>query len=345
MQGTINFAMPRRESSSDIDEAAAKWALRIDEAALGAGEQREFERWLEGDVRRVGAFARAQAVLVHVKRAKALGPAFEPETGESEPGDGDSRESVDGEPEPAVFTRRRLIAGASAMAAAGAIAFVIPTRQAAAHVYRTRRGETRSFTLEDGSTVSMNTDSEIAVRIGESERRATLVRGEALFTVAGGAKDPFVVETDDVSVRARNATFALCRLDDRPFELKVCEGSVELQRGPFIWRRTRLLGANTEAILAADGSILERNVTPERLERGLAWQEGMLSFEDTPLSEAAREFARYSDRRILIRDPAVRSETITGRYAATNPEGFARAAALSLDLHMQTGPSGIMLSR
>ena len=77
--------MSKRETSSEIDEAAAFWATRIDEAGLDDAGRAAFDGWLEGDVRRIGAFARAQAVLVHVKRAKALGSAFEPATFAPEP--------------------------------------------------------------------------------------------------------------------------------------------------------------------------------------------------------------------------------------------------------------------
>jgi transmembrane sensor len=71
----------------------------------------------------------------------------------------------------------------------------------------------------------------------------------------------------------------------------------------------------------------------------------MLSFEDTPLQEAAEEFARYSDRKIEIGDVAVGAETVTGLYAANNPEGFAQAVALSLNLHVQKTSGGIILVR
>lgn len=70
--------MPKRETSSEIDEAAALWAMRNDGAGLDDRQQADFDCWLEGDARRLGAFARAQAVLVHVRRAKALGTGFEP---------------------------------------------------------------------------------------------------------------------------------------------------------------------------------------------------------------------------------------------------------------------------
>ncbi len=338
--------MSKRETSTEIDEAAASWAMRIDEAVPTEDEQADFEAWLNGDIRRVGAFARAQAVLVHVKRAKALGSEFEPASfGRDRAEAGNIESLADAPPGTSGLTRRRLLIGASAVAATGALAVVIPAGRATAHVYETGRGETRLVPLEDGSTVTLNTDSRIAVTIGRAHRTVQLVRGEALFKVATASRAAFTVEAGDTSLRAANATFAVCRLGERPLQVKVCAGNVEVQRTTSTPSRTRLLRANTQATMPSDGAIIERSVTPEALQRGLAWQEGMLSFEDTPLLQAAEEFARYSNRRIRIADPAVGSETVTGLYAANNPEGFARAVALSLDLHMQTSSGGIILTR
>ncbi|MBN8831094.1 MAG: FecR domain-containing protein [Sphingomonadales bacterium] len=342
--------MSKRETSSEIDDAAAHWAMRIDEAVLDDAEQAAFDTWLRADVRRIGAFARAQAVLVHVKRAKALGSDFEPATfaperekgGAADVGD-DADDVAEEEPSaPTILTRRRLLVGASALAASAVAAIVLPTRQAAARIYETARGESRLVPLEDGSTVTLNTDTRIAVTMGGDRRAVELLRGEVLFKVAGAGRPPFQVEAGGASLQTEKATFAVCRLDARPLQVKVCDGTVAVERPST---KPRLLHANTQALLPDDGTMIERSVTPEALQRELAWQEGMLSFEDTPLTQAAEEFARYSDRRIQISDPAVAAETVTGRYAANNPEGFARAVALGLNLHVQSTPGGIIVAR
>lgn len=331
--------MSKRETSAEIDETAAHWALRIDEAGLDEDAQAAFNLWLEGDMRRVGAFARAQAVLVHVKRAKALGSDFEPMSFNDKV---TPVEPVADLPQRTGLTRRKMLIGASAIAATGAFAILLPIKRVSARLYETGRGETRRIPLEDGSTVTLNTDSRIAVTINAASRTVQLVQGEALFKVVATNRAPFLVEIGDTALRARDATFSVCQLDALPLEVKVCAGNVELERDT---KGKRLLHANMQAIMPANGAVIERSITPETLARTLAWQEGMLSFEDTPLRQAAEEFARYSDRKIEITDPMVGAETVTGRYAANNPEGFARAVALSLNLHMQSTVGGIVITR
>ena len=338
--------MERRETSKEIDEAAADWVMRIDQSTLGPDEQAEFDTWLKGDVRRGGAFARARAVLVYAKRAKALGPDFDPATFDV------AAERTGAVPitEEAVVadapTRRRvLIGGGLAVAASGAAAIFLPLGRVAARTYETAKGEIRVIPLPDGSTVTLNSASKIAVRIDGSRRAVELIAGEALFKVATVGNRPFTVEAGDTSLRSDSATFSICRLGSRPLEVQVCDGRVEIERASFPARNHLVLRANMEATMSPDGSIVDRRVTADALERDLAWQEGMLSFEDTPLSAAADEFARYSDRRILIASRDVGAETVTGRYAANNPDGFAKAVALGLDLHVRPTSDGILLAR
>lgn len=334
--------MLSREASSAIDEAAALWALRCDEADLDASTQRELDVWLAGDVRRLGAFVRAQAVLIHLRRAKALGPAFAPEEFAAPISSDSAAEQVESGTVAPIITRRRLLAGASAIAASGLLAF-LPLGRAAATGFETGRGEIRVVPLADGSTVTLNTSSAMLVTITDGARRVELLRGEALFKVAPGAKSPFVVDAGVATLRTTEATFAVCRLNTVPVEITVCAGNVELAGGAG--RAPRLLHRNLQARLATDGSLGTTALAAETLQRKLAWQEGMLSFEDTPLTEAAAEFARYSDRRIRFADAATGAETITGYFAANDPQGFARAASLSLGLTAEIGPETITLRR
>lgn len=48
------------------DDAAARWAIRLDGQPLSNGEQSELDAWLLADERRGGALLRAEAVLVYL---------------------------------------------------------------------------------------------------------------------------------------------------------------------------------------------------------------------------------------------------------------------------------------
>ena len=64
--------MRERESSSDIDRTAARWAARLDRGPLSPEERIALDRWVLADIRRQGALARAMAVSARFDELNAL---------------------------------------------------------------------------------------------------------------------------------------------------------------------------------------------------------------------------------------------------------------------------------
>lgn len=336
-----------RETSAEIDAAAAEWAVRVDRGPLAQAEQAALDAWLAEDIRRRGAFARAQAMFVHARRTKALGPEFDADAylarHDSAAPDGVGvLQDVESGP---ASRRRFLMLGGSAAAAVAcgviALGFGLGTP---AEAYATRKGEVRLVPLNDGSQMTLNTATSTEVLFSKKERHVELAAGEALFDVAHDAARPFIVVAGDTTVRATGTSFTVRRLPGQPVQVLVREGAVEissLSRSAA----TRIVRANTRAIAAASQPVEVAPVAPAEVGRALAWREGKLAFEDQPLAKAAAEFARYSDRRIEFADPALGEETITGLYAANDPLGFARSAALSLGLRAETTEKGVRITR
>lgn len=77
--------------------------------------------------------------------------------------------------------------------------------------YATEIGEQRSITLEDGSSVELNSRSRIRVRFSDKQRSVDLLEGQALFTVAKNPIRPFIVHTGDSHVRAVGTQFDVYR--------------------------------------------------------------------------------------------------------------------------------------
>jgi len=83
-------------------------------------------------------------------------------------------------------------------------------------------------------------------------------------------------------------------------------------------------------------------VPEEKLIRDLAWQQGRIAFDNQSLEDAAEEFARYSEVRIVV-DPAVSDRTVTGLFASNDPVAFARAAAAVLKLRVEVRGSEVRI--
>jgi transmembrane sensor len=86
-------------------------------------------------------------------------------------------------------------------------------------------------------------------------------------------------------------------------------------------------------------------VAPAEVHRELAWEDGQLAFEGQSLSQAAAEFDRYSDTKIVIDDPALATEEIAGLFRATDPVGFAQTVALSLKARVIIRENEVHLTR
>ncbi|MET3663569.1 FecR domain-containing protein [Caulobacter sp. 1776] len=325
--------MAERDTSRDIDQAASEWTARLDRGPLSPRTEAAFQAWLDGDPRRKGAMLRAQAVSMMSESAQALGPDFDP--------------ASFAEPRRPRFSRRQALAWTGgALATASLVALGVGTA-AAGTVISTERGEIRMAPLKDGSTVLLNTDSRIRVRYDEGQRFVTLLRGEAYFAVARDETRPFVVEVNGRRLRTTQAGFRVRKLDQDPVDLLVNQGRVAVST-PNLGGAPLVVTANTRLALSDAGHRLAehpRPIAPEAVTRDLAWREGKLAFEGETVRQAAAAFARYSDTRIEINDPALAREPVTGLFAANDPVGFSRAVARVFDARLEQAGDRVILAR
>jgi transmembrane sensor len=304
-------------TNHEIDSQAADWAVRRDLGALSAREQAEFQAWLDADVRHLGAYGRAEAVLARLERLGRVG------------------RDVEDEPAHSGWTRRRtMLAAGAATAAAAAIGVAFVPRRAARDGLFTEIGQVREIVLTDGSIVSLNTDSGISVEYTGTARNITLIKGEALFEVAKNKNRPFVVSAGGTQVRAVGTAFTVSHLPERPVQVLVKEGIVELQRTDVPQAPPVRAVANVRVVVPPDAPIITTTMPEEKLARGLEWQHGRIALDDETLADAASEFARYSEVRIVV-DPAISRKTVTGLFASSDPVGFAKTAATVLKLQTE----------
>lgn len=320
-----------RTSSQEIDRQAAEWVTKVDAGTLTPAEQANFASWLTADVRHLGAYGRAEAVLARLDRLRAVGSgALQPELHATAP----------------VLTRRRVVltgGTAAGLAAAGVIGAIL-WQGGSREDFATDIGNTRVVALPDGSVVTLNTNSRMSVRFAKNVRKIDLVQGEALFNVAKNKERPFIVFAGDTQVRAVGTSFTVRHLQQRPIQVLVQEGVVEITRRGIPNAVPVRAKADTQIMVPHNASISTRAVTYSQAARNLAWQYGQIAFDNEELADAAEEFARYSKTKIIV-DPAVGKRTITGLFASNDPVGFAKAAAAVLNLRLEVGTDEVRIDR
>lgn len=298
------------ETSREIDERAAAWAARALTGGLDGEAQRELDQWLQGDRRRAGAYLKAQAVIA----------AFDPVE--------DSAPAIEAPMASARWSRRSLLGGALAASVAGVAGFA-GWQHFKAPAFSTDLGEVRTVALEDGSALTLDALSSVRVRFSPERREVRLEQGRVFFAVAHDATRPFVVKAGPVEVRAVGTAFSVSMDAQAQTAVVMREGIVEVSRaraGPPV----RLV-AQQNLVAPANGPFSVATQNEQANADTFAWREGAIVLDGTTLADAAAQFARYSRYRIEL-DPGVADLRLTGRFATSDPRGFAQAAALGLGL-------------
>ncbi|MEJ0038996.1 MAG: FecR domain-containing protein [Gammaproteobacteria bacterium] len=230
---------------------------------------------------------------------------------------------------------------ASAVLMCAGVGFVVWSALFRAPTYVTGLGEQRSITLPDGSTVSLNARSKLKVRYTDAARDVDLVSGQALFRVAKNTTRPFIVHSDDTSVRAVGTQFDVYRKRDATV-VTVVEGRVLVSGADGEGAKPPSPSLQTRESTARDpvSSHLVKSVVVSAGERVIAtadalaaphqtnaaaataWTEGKLVFDAAPLSEVIEEFNRYTVKRLVIDDAGLRNTHISGAFSVTDSQQF-----------------------
>jgi transmembrane sensor len=189
----------------------------------------------------------------------------------------------------------------------------------------TQIGEQRSVVLDEGSTVLMNTDSDLSLAFSAEERRIDLNRGEARFVVAKDPGRPFIVVTPQATVRALGTIFNV-HIGTEGTVVSVIEGRVGIQQrkgnAHLLNLRNKIessgesahLGVGEQAAVPLTGAI--RSSPTEPLSNALGWPRHQISFHDKTLADLVAEFNRYHKQPIVIADTELATHEVDGTFDA-----------------------------
>jgi transmembrane sensor len=301
--------------ASDIEEEAAKWLVQLE--SQGSPERwAALDAWLNANPRHRAAFLRLSVAWTrsdNLRRLRPLEPHVDPDLL--------SRTARRRRERPG-WLRPGWVLGATA-AAIGFVALGLSlwnrseTRDS--DIYASQIDEpAKEIILQDGSSVVLNTDSEVSVKFTPSHRQVKLLRGEALFKVTHNAERPFDVVAGRATVRAVGTAFSVRVLDRSSVDVFVTDGRVALNppTGGTLDKgeAARLVGATVHRL----------QVESDDMDRNLSWIEGQLVFDGESLAEAVSQFNRYNAQRMVIPDSALGERRVVGTYDAFNPELFIR---------------------
>jgi transmembrane sensor len=219
-------------------------------------------------------------------------------------------------------------------------------------VYSTEVGEQQLITLNDGTTLLLNTNSQARVEYSGNTRDVYLLKGQAHFDVVHNPEKPFRVYAGSGMVRALGTAFSVY-LKDELLEVTVTEGSIELNTveivpdtaavaqgesfAPAIKKTLAVVRAGQYATLDQDKQAVKavENAAPPELSRKLSWHDGLLHFSGDPLSYVVEEVSRYTPLSIVILDPKLRDLRIGGFFKVGETDKMFDALSASFGVKVE----------
>jgi transmembrane sensor len=327
MSNLVAFPDPRKAR-----EEASLWLARLDRG-LGADERTALRDWLKDSLNHkafleIGKLWRGLDVISVLAELFPLNP-----------------EVLNPKPRRSFLVVTLTAVAAACIAAVGTTMMIgntpwqyfnngrIPTPAVTSESYGTAIGESRIATLGDGSTVTLNTATRLAVVFSPRSRDVYLAYGEARFDVAREPGRPFNVHAGKRVLQAMGTSFNVRILTPENVELTVTEGRVKvlyvppprIPESPAALRDEIMHGETT--VGALEMAIVEphfqsvRKLEKSAVEARLAWQRGMLIFQGESLEQVIAEVGRYTNTTFVLADESLRDVRVGGYFRVGDVDG------------------------
>lgn len=305
----------------EIANRAASYVSRRDEPEWSEADQSELQAWLDESYAHKAAYWRLARSWEMTGRLAASRPQrFAP-----------------WQPQRSLTARVRRHQRKVWLAVAGASAFMIvgvqlvhapeqihPALKVTQTSYSTPVGGQETIKLADGSVAELNTATRVRTAATPTSRQVWLDDGEAFFKVAHDAAHPFVVHAGRYRVTVLGTSFSV-RRSGQNVSVSVLDGRVRVDdtQSSNAAQKLPVLTAGQMAILRPSEALVSLG-EGERVERALAWRNGMLSFDGAALADVVADFNRYDDRKIVVENSRVAGIRITGSFRVKNSDAFLR---------------------
>ncbi|WP_447753254.1 FecR family protein [Sphingopyxis fribergensis] len=350
----------------EIEDEAAGWLIRREEPGFGAADEAELQIWLDASFNHKAAYWRLEHAWRAADRISSMGPDAAQVLGDDAVS-GDDAAVLD-----SAVDRSRRFAGWRPLALAASLMLAIlvgwnafqaygpapatleqlgpiaiaPEPPQRAQLVETGTAGKKMVNLSDGSRIELAASTSIHADIRETSRHIWLDDGEAYFDVKHAADVPFVIHAGSRVVTVLGTRFSV-RRDGDQVRVNVVEGRVRvddvaLPGAPPVPVRSTIISAGDLAVARGASTIVEP-ASPEKVADQLGWRKGVLNFDRMTLGQAAAEFNRYNDRKLVV-DPAVAGTRIGGTFKTNNIEDFAELLREAYGLRVEESVGQIKIS-
>jgi len=166
------------------------------------------------------------------------------------------------------------------------------------------KGERAEITLADNTHVVLNSDTKLRFPVKFNEKqRFVSISGEAFFDVSK-SNVPFIVNSECGNVRVLGTSFNVRAYGDMVYQTTLVEGKVIFTNKGL----ETMLRPGEQLTVAGDNQATVQTVNTETAS---SWTQGIISFENEPLSEVVKKLERHFDITISL-DETLASIHFTG---------------------------------
>jgi transmembrane sensor len=305
-----------------LREEAANWfaAMRGPEAQK---HQPEFDAWLARGALHRQAYNRIAETFALGKRLKDDATYVEADaSGPTEP-------SVDGKLGPVLLLLSALAGGGFVLSSAWRSAANTDSPddlvrqeyvQSAVRTQSSGVGEIRQVRLEDGSRLTLDTDSLVTIAYSPALRFVRLERGRARFDIVPNNR-PFRVDVGRDTITAQSSQFDARRASEGGVTVSTLHGAVEFYRAPE-GRNDR--GPGTALRLVAGERADARHPFSSLLEadspiKEAGWPQGLIDFDQATLADVTAYANRYSTTPVILADNDLGRMKVSGTFKVSDP--------------------------
>lgn len=196
------------------------------------------------------------------------------------------------------------------------------------------RGAEYKLLLADGTTVWLNSESEITYPVSfNGGSREVRLKGEAYFDVSKNKKRPFIVHTANFDVRVTGTEFNVRVYPGETESATLAEGGIQMVQGDEVF--SVLPGQQASLV---DG---EMEIKEVDLATAIAWRHHAFSFTGQPLEEIMHELARWYDVEVFYMTPHVKELHFTAWFRRNSTlkeviEVFEKTKRINIELKGKT---------
>lgn len=300
-------------SDSALSKTAAKWFIRMQEAAPDSIERSQFEVWLMQNPlhqQEYASIGEAWNGIDSIDELKKLVDAKQAKQTTQRMNQSKRAKKI-----------KNALAAISAcivFAFAGLIGQQQYQQWQAAPIMQlasqTSTAQLATQTLEDGSQITLNAQSQIQVTYYRHQRHVDLLKGEAIFNVQKDASRPFVVETNNAKITVLGTRFAVNKLSQL-VRVSVDHGKVQVESK-----------ADGGKLILQNGQVAEipngQAVQPKNAQATdyFKFATGTIVFNQADMLEVAEVLSRYRQKKVAVKGSS--QDNISAVFQVKDTETF-----------------------